>query len=113
LKEREQDCGKGIDNDFEHTEEMHMAATLIKNGRIVTAVDDYAADILVVDGKIQTIGRNLAVGADVEVHDAKGLVVMPAASTCIRTSTGNLAQSTPSIHSAPGPSPQHSAARRR
>ena len=54
-----------------------MAATLIKNGRIVTAVDDYAADILVVDGKIQTIGRNLAVGADVEVHDAKGLVVMP------------------------------------
>ena len=54
-----------------------MAATLIKNGRIVTAVDDYAADILVVDGKIQTIGRNLAVGADVEVHDAKGLLVMP------------------------------------
>jgi dihydropyrimidinase len=54
-----------------------MAATLIKNGRIVTAVDDYTADILVVDGKIQTIGKNLAVGADVEVHDAKGLLVMP------------------------------------
>jgi len=54
-----------------------MAATLIKNGRIVTAVDDYTADILVVDGKIQTIGKNLAVGADVEVHDAKGLLVVP------------------------------------
>jgi len=54
-----------------------MAATLIKNGRIVTAVDDYTADILVVDGKIATIGKNLAVGADVEVHDAKGLLVMP------------------------------------
>jgi dihydropyrimidinase len=54
-----------------------MAATLIKNGRIVTAVDDYSADILVVDGKIATIGRNLAVGADVEVHDVNGLLVMP------------------------------------
>jgi len=54
-----------------------MAATLIKNGRIVTAVDDYTADILVVDGKIRTIGKDLAVGADVEVHDAKGLLVFP------------------------------------
>ncbi len=52
-------------------------ATLIKNGRIVTAVDDYTADILVVDGRIQTIGKNLAVGADVEVHDASGLLVLP------------------------------------
>lgn len=54
-----------------------MAAPLIKNGRIVTAVDDYTADILVVDGRIQTIGKNIAVGADVEVHDAKGLLVLP------------------------------------
>ncbi|MFN0313558.1 MAG: dihydropyrimidinase [Burkholderiales bacterium] len=52
-------------------------ATLIKNGRIVTAVDDYTADILVVDGRIQTIGKNLAVGADVEVHNANGLLVLP------------------------------------
>ena len=62
-----------------------MAATLIKNGRIVTAVDDYTADILVDDGRIQTIGKNLAVGPDVEVHDASGLLVCPAASTCTRT----------------------------
>lgn len=54
-----------------------MAATLIRNGRIVTAVDDYAADILVQDGKVETIGRNIAVGGDVEVHDAAGLLVLP------------------------------------
>ena len=54
-----------------------MAATLIKNGRIVTAVDDYTADILVVDGRVQTIGKNIAVGTDVEVHDASGLLVLP------------------------------------
>ena len=54
-----------------------MAATLITNGRIVTAVDDYTADILVADGKIQTIGKNLPVAADVEVHDARGLLVLP------------------------------------
>ena len=28
-----------------------MAATLIRNGRIVTAVDDYTADILMNDGR--------------------------------------------------------------
>ena len=33
--------------------------TLIKNGRIVTAVDDYAADILVEDDRIAVIGRSL------------------------------------------------------
>lgn len=52
-------------------------AVLIKNGRIVTAVDDYAADILVADGRVHTIGRDLAVGDDVEVHDASGLLVLP------------------------------------
>jgi len=54
-----------------------MAATLIKNGRIVTAVDDYTADILIVDGRVETIGRNIAAGGDVEVHDAAGFVVLP------------------------------------
>ena len=54
-----------------------MAATLIKNGRIVTAVDDYVADILMDGGRIQTIGRNLPAGAGVEVHDASGLLVIP------------------------------------
>ena len=54
-----------------------MAATLIKNGRIVTAVDDYVADILAEDGRIRTIGRDLQVGAHVDIHDASGLLVMP------------------------------------
>jgi dihydropyrimidinase len=54
-----------------------MPATMIKNGRVVTAVDDYTADILVADGKIQTIGKNISVGPDVDVHDAQGLLVLP------------------------------------
>ena len=40
-----------------------MATVLIKNGRIVTAVDDYQADLLIEDGRIQTIGQGLVVGA--------------------------------------------------
>ena len=54
-----------------------MTTTLIKNGRIVTAVDDYTADLLVIDGRVETIGKNITVGADVEVHDASGLLVLP------------------------------------
>ena len=54
-----------------------MATTLIKKGRIVTAVDDYSADIVIVDGRIQTIGKNIAVGTDAKVHDANGLLVLP------------------------------------
>ena len=52
-------------------------ATLIRNGRIVTAVDDYTADILVDGGRIRTIGLGLEVGPDVQVHDARGLLVLP------------------------------------
>lgn len=54
-----------------------MPATLIKNGRIVTAVDDYRADILIRDGRVDTIGRNISVGGDIAVHDAAGLLVIP------------------------------------
>jgi dihydropyrimidinase len=54
-----------------------MAAVLIKNGRIVTAVDDYQADILIEDGRIRTIGQGLVVGNQVETHDASGLLVLP------------------------------------
>ena len=54
-----------------------MATTLIKNGRIVTAVDDYSADILIDGGRVDTIGKSIAAGPDVEVHDAGGLVVFP------------------------------------
>ncbi|MEZ5667207.1 MAG: dihydropyrimidinase [Alphaproteobacteria bacterium] len=54
-----------------------MGTVLVRNGRIITAVDDYAADILIQDGRIHTIGREIAVGGDVEVHDAAGLYVFP------------------------------------
>ena len=33
--------------------------TLIKNGRVVTAVDDYRADILIEDGTVSLIGRSV------------------------------------------------------
>ena len=50
--------------------------TLIKNGRVVTAVDDYKADILV-DGEIvTTIGKTLDMEADV-VIDASNKLVIP------------------------------------
>ncbi len=50
---------------------------LVKNGRIVTATDDYTADILVDGGRVRTIGLDIPVGANVEVHDASGLLVLP------------------------------------
>jgi len=49
---------------------------LIKNGHIFTAVDSYVADILVDEGKIRTIGIDLAVQADKTV-DATGKDVIP------------------------------------
>jgi dihydropyrimidinase len=54
-----------------------MESVLIRNGRIVTATDDYRADILVENGRVRTIGRDIQVGADVGVHDASRLVVLP------------------------------------
>ncbi len=50
--------------------------TVIANGRIVTAVDDYVADILLCDGKVDAIASTLTV-PDAEVHDASGLLVLP------------------------------------
>ena len=50
--------------------------TLIKNGRVVTAVDDYRADILIEDGTVSLIGKEINVEADV-VIDASGKLVIP------------------------------------
>jgi dihydropyrimidinase len=50
--------------------------TLIKNGRIVTAVDDYVADILVDGETISVIGKSLDMEAD-KVIDAKDRLVIP------------------------------------
>jgi dihydropyrimidinase len=50
--------------------------TIIRNGRIVTAVDDYRADILIDGEQIAVIGRSLDIQAD-RVIDAKGRLVIP------------------------------------
>ncbi len=54
-----------------------MSGVLIRNGRVVTAVDDYRADILCRDGRIVQIGEDLNVGNDVETVDADGKLVLP------------------------------------
>lgn len=53
-----------------------MSKVLVKGGRIVTAVDDYVADILVENERIEAIGRSLEV-EDADIHDASGLLVLP------------------------------------
>ena len=50
--------------------------TLIKNGRIITAIDNYVADILIDGETISAIGNNLSVSTDKEI-DASGMLVMP------------------------------------
>lgn len=50
--------------------------TLIKNGNVVTAVDNYFADVLIEDGKVAVIGRKLDIQAD-KVIDAADKLVIP------------------------------------
>ncbi|MDB5938858.1 MAG: hydA, partial [Polaromonas sp.] len=54
-----------------------MSTTLIRNGRVITATDDYMADVLMQDGVIHAIGKNMAVGEGVRIIDASGLYVLP------------------------------------
>ena len=49
---------------------------LIKNGRIITATDDYLADIFIEGETISSIGKNINVKADKEI-DASGKLVFP------------------------------------
>lgn len=49
---------------------------LIRNGRVITASDDYQADLYIEGETIQAIGKNLAVKADREI-DASGMLVFP------------------------------------
>lgn len=53
-----------------------MPSVLIKGGRVVTAVDDYFADVYVEGEKITRIGKDLDVQADT-VIDASGKLVVP------------------------------------
>ncbi|HEX8178707.1 MAG TPA: dihydropyrimidinase [Pyrinomonadaceae bacterium] len=50
--------------------------TLIRNGRIVTAVDDYRADVLIEDEVVSVIGARLEMEAD-RIIDAAGKLVIP------------------------------------
>jgi len=49
---------------------------LIKNGRIITAADDYVADIYIEGETIQTIGKNLSVNP-AQTIDAAGKLLFP------------------------------------
>src|SRR5665647_3177660 len=51
-------------------------SVLIKNGRIVTATEDFVGDIFIVGESISAIGKNLSIEAD-EVIDATGMLVFP------------------------------------
>lgn len=49
---------------------------LIKNGRVITAADDYIADIFIENEKVKLVGTNLTVKSD-QVIDAKNKLVFP------------------------------------
>ena len=51
-------------------------SVLIKNGRVVTASDDYLADVFIKDSTVTLIGRNLEIEA-AHVIDASGKLVSP------------------------------------
>src|SRR5215213_3761774 len=49
---------------------------LIKNGRVITASEDYIADIFIEGEKIKAIGKDLQMKAG-ETVDASGMLVIP------------------------------------
>ena len=51
-------------------------SVLIKNGRVITATDDFFADIYIQDDKVMAIGKDLNFDADT-IIDAAGKLVMP------------------------------------
>src|SRR5688572_25544700 len=53
-------------------------STMIKNGRVITATDDYIADIFIDGETISAIGTNLPMKADRTI-DASGKLVIPGA----------------------------------
>src|SRR3954465_12141729 len=101
--------------------------TLIKNGRIITATDDYLADIFIDGETIHTIGRNLPIKADKTLDASNNLVIpgaltppphihlplaAPVASTPTAPSNSRSGARSPPTISNPAPAPQPSAARR-
>ena len=55
-----------------------MVTLLIKNGHVVTDTNSFDSDILIVDGKIQAMGKNLEkVNSHTRIIDATGLYLLP------------------------------------
>jgi dihydroorotase len=56
-----------------------MAALLLTGGRVVDPANrlDVTADVLILDGKISAVGKNLSAPKDVERFDARGKIVCP------------------------------------
>jgi dihydropyrimidinase len=50
---------------------------LIKGGMLVTEIDSYESDVLIEDGRIAAIGRDLPVPQGCEIYDAAGKRVLP------------------------------------
>ena len=63
---------------------------LIRNGTILTALDEWIGDIYCDEGKIEAIGPDLEGGGADQVIDASGQFVFPgglvAAARCVRES---------------------------
>lgn len=59
-----------------------MMTTLIRGGRIVTAVDDYIADVLIEGERIVSIGLNLQPGPDAQIIEAAGMMLFPGGVDC-------------------------------
>jgi dihydropyrimidinase len=55
-----------------------MSGVLIRDGRIITATDDYVADVFIEDDTVSLIGHSLEVDAE-RVIDAAGKYVLPGA----------------------------------
>src|ERR1035437_7253787 len=56
--------------------EVQIMNILIKNGRVITATDDYVADIFIEGENVSAIGKNHPVKADEDI-DASGMLVFP------------------------------------
>ena len=72
------DCGRSI-TETKRGVEGSIMKTLVKNGMIVSPEDTYEADVLIEDGVIECIGKNLEAkfGDADKVIDAKGKYVLP------------------------------------
>jgi dihydroorotase len=54
-----------------------MKTTLIKNATIINENSKFVSDLLIKEGKIEKIDRNISVESNHEVVDAKGLLLLP------------------------------------